>query len=407
MQTTALATLSHKLIARAAPPSLIDLWNRLAASESYAEFMGIVHEFTPEIESDVRRAAGPGAKMALFATTFEQRYFPLWPHFSDGMAEEYDELCSFIHVIVTSIGYEDYETLCQEQYWRHGVMLAAYILEDPYQPTEGCHSAIYLHDPGARIPLGEACSAFVPQEVLARVPKDGLPVEDAHRLLDGTKFEALATVGDILNFQAGDPFHDNDEESASQGGPELEWDRENVEALTQGWLRAQLTDQKVEKLYDWLEEDPPAHFAELLDFIEARREALSSPPEPPENPVHVAKYKPSDSDRRWLKDLVRNLRVGGTWVAPMGFTFEKVGEKHIKLVEASLDPRLHAEAIEMIYRTAAVGKDAHIRVNIDALDKMLKGGDRDANARTAAAPVAVAAGAGSGTRPVEDQARLL
>jgi hypothetical protein len=404
MQTTALSTLSHKLIARAAPPSLIDLWNRLAASESYAEFMGIVHEFTPEIESDVRRAAGPGAKMALFATTFEQRYFPLWPHFSDGMAQEYDELCSFIHVIVTSIDYEDYETLCQEQYWRHGLMLAAYILADPYHPEPGCHSAMYVEESGARIPLGEACAAFVSQEVLARVPKDGLPVEDAHRLLDGTKFEALATVGDILNFQTGDPFHDNDEESAAQGGEDLEWTRENVEALTQGWLRAQLTEQKAERLYDWLEEDPARHLAELLDFIEARREELSTLPE---KPVQIPKYKPSDSDRRWLKDLVHNLRIGGTWVAPMGFTFEKVGEKRIKLINASLDPRLHADAIEMIYRTVAVGKDAHIRVDIDDLDKMLKGGDHDANARTAATPVAIAAGAGSGAGPAEDQARLL
>ena len=404
MQTTGIAALSRKLISRAAPPSLMDLSNRLAASESYAEFMGIVHEFTPEIEAEVRRAAGTAAKMALFATTFERRYFPLWYHFSDGLAQEYEELCRFIPVVVTSINYEDYETLCNEQYWRHGLMLAAYVLADPYQPTEGCHSAVYLHDPGARIPLGEACAAFVPQEVLARVPRDGLPVEDAHRLLDGTSFEALATVGDILNFQAGDPFHDNDEESASQGGPELEWDRENVEALTQGWLRARLTEQKVEKLYEWLEEDRPRHFAELLDFIEARREELSREPE---KPVQVAKFKPSDADRKWLKDLVRNLRVGGTWVAPMGFTFEKVGEKHIKLVKASLDPRLHAEAIEMIYRTAAVGKDARIRVDIDDLDKMLKGGDRDVNARTAAAPVAAAAGAGSGAGPTEGQARLL
>jgi hypothetical protein len=80
--------------------------------------------------------------------------------------------------------------------------------------------------------------------------------------LDGTRFEALATVGDILNFNTGDPFHDNDEESV-QDCPELEWERGNVEALAQGWLKAQLTEQKVEKIYIWLEEDPPRHFAEL------------------------------------------------------------------------------------------------------------------------------------------------
>ena len=395
MGTTALATLSRQLITRAAPPSLIDLRDLLLTSETYAEFMRIVTQFTPEIEADVRRAVGPAAKIMVFANAFERRYFPLHPSFADGEQEEYYDLCNQIPVITLSLNWDSYHELA-EGYWRNGLMLAAYILADPYGSADSPE--------GERVALADACAKFVRKEDLARVPAWGISHDDVHLLLNGTRFEALADVSDILNYDTGDCFHDNDEEMAAQGGPELEWTKENVEAITQGWLKSQLIEEKVGKLYVWLEEDMPAHFAELLDFIEARQKEHAT------KPAKVSRepeFKPRRSDVEWLVDLVRNLSIGGIWKAPMGFTFEKVGQNHLRLQKASASPKLRPDALEVIKRTVLVGAEGGIQIDTDVLEEPGKGGGRDADTRTPGAPMELAAVAGGGTGPIEGQARLL
>jgi hypothetical protein len=399
--TTALATLSQKLIKRAAPPSLRDLRDLLLTSENYAEFMRIVTQFTPEIEAEVRRAAGAAAKMMLFANTFEQRYFPLYPGFADGLNDDYYDLCTQIPVVTLSIDWDAYHEIAEGQF-RKGLMLAAYILADPYGNADSPE--------GERVALADACGQLVRKEDLARVPPGGISHDDVHKLLDGTRFEALATVGDILNFDTGDCFHDNDEEMVAQGGPELDWTRENVEAIAQGWLKAQATEEKVGKFYDWLQEDMPAHFAELLDFIEERKKKRAT------RPAKVAPapvFKPRKSDVDWLVAMVRNLSIGGIWKAPMGFTFEKVGEDHLRLMKASTSPKLRADALEVINRTVLVGKEGGIRVDTDVLDENMScpgkmiGGVNDANTRTSRAPMELAAVAGGSAGPTEGQIRLL
>ena len=401
MATTALAALSQKLIAKAAPPSLRNLRDLLLTSENYAEFMRIVKEFTPEIETEVRSTVGAAAKMMLFANEFERRYFPLYPGFIDGLNDDYCDLCTQIPVITLSVNWDAYHELAEGGF-RKGLMLAAYVLADPYGSVDSPE--------GERAALADACSRLVRKEDLARVPPGGLSVDDAHKLLDGTRFEALATVGDILNFDTGDCFHDNDEEAVAQGGPGLEWTRENVHDITQGWLKAQATEEKVGKFYHWLEEDPQTHFAELLDFIEERKKKRATKPaKAPQEPV----FKPRKSDVEWLAAMVRNLSIGGIWKAPMGFTFEKVGENHLRLQRASTSPKLRADALEVINRTVLVGEEGGIRVDTDVLDENMScpgkmiGGVNDANTRTPAAPMELAAIAGGSAGPTEGQIRLL
>ena len=401
MAATALATLSQKLITKAAPPSLRDLRDLLLTSENYAEFIRIVTQFTPEIEADVRRTVGAAAKMMLFANTFEQRYFPLYPGFADGLHDDYYDLCTQIPVVTLSINWDSYHELAEGGF-RKGLMLAAYILADPYRNADSPE--------GERVALADACGQLVRKEDLARVPPGGISHDDVHKLLDGTRFEALATVSDILNFDTGDCFHDNDEEAVAQGGPELEWTRENVEDITQGWLKAQAIEEKVGKFYHWLEEDPQTHFAELLDFIEERKKKRATKPaKARQEPV----FKPRKSDVEWLVAMVRNLSIGGIWKAPMGFTFEKVGENHIRLQQASTSPKQRADALEVINRTVLVGKERGIRVDTDVLDENMScpgkmiGGVNDANTRTPGAPMELAAVAGGSAGPTEGQIRLL
>jgi len=399
--TTALATLSQKLIKRAAPPSLRDLRELLLTSESYAEFMRIVKEFTPDIEAEVRSKAGAANRMMLFANAFEQRYFPLYPGFIDGLNDDYYDLCNQIPVVTLAINWDSYHELAEE-YFRKGLMLAAYILADPYGSVDSPE--------GERVALADACSQLVRREDLARVPPGGISHDDVHILLCDTRFEALAAVSDILNFDTGDCFHDNDEETVAQGGDDLEWTRENVEDITKGWLKAQAIEEKVGKFYDWLEQDMPAHFAELLDFIESRKKKRTTKPAKAKpEPV----FTPRKSDVDWLAAMVQHLSIGGVWTAPMGFTFEKVGENHLRLQKASLSPKLRADALEVINRTVLVGKEGGIRIDTDVLfDNMscpgkMIGGDDDADTRTPGAPMELAAVAGGGAGPIEGQARLL
>jgi hypothetical protein len=356
-------------------------------SEDYWEFLRIVHEFTPEAEDEVRQQLYANTKMAVFAQAFERRYFPLYPSFTDGLGEEYEQLTNFIPLVLRSINADAYSDLATGGY-DLGFVLAAYLNADPYEDYRG----------EERISLGDACLKDVPQEILTRVPDGGFRLKDLHMLLDGTRFEGLAIVGDVLNFATDNCFYDNDEESVAQGGEDLEWTRKNVEFFTSEWLKSEDIDNKMGHFCGWLKEAPSAHFEELLNFIETRHKAL------PRRVVPRPQFHPSQSDRQWLFELVKNLSLGGIWKAPMGFTFEKVGEHKIRLKEFKLNnPKELNHVLEAIGRTVIVGESLGIEVDTE----ILEGGEHGTNAGTASPPAELAAVAGSTAGPVEGQARLL
>jgi len=406
MATAVLEDLGRKLLQRAAPPSLSAILEKLDESGEYQEFMSLVHKFTPEIEQDIGQFYTPQAKMQKFALAFEHKYFPLHPRFAEGWGEGYYDLVRFIPVIVLSIDWDDYETLAEGS-WRNGLMLAAFIAEDPYHRVEYEHTNLGGGE-SARVAMGEACANVVPQHILKRVPRYGIKPEELHKLLDGTRFEAMALVSDILHMDAGNVFHDNNAESIYDGAPALEWDMENVSDITRGWLRAQAIEQKVAPFYDWLEQNPTQNLTELLDFIDDRREEMRVKTEAIQK---YAKFKPRQSDIDWIKKFIAILGIGGKWIAPAGFEFQKVSNKEFKLVGISKDPKQHAEALELIGRTVAVGRAAHIIINIDDLDKLLAGGEHgntaDSNRRSPSAPARAAGRARRRSRPTESQGRLL
>jgi hypothetical protein len=71
-------------------------------------------------------------------------------------------------------------------------------------------------------------------------------------------------------------------------------------------------------------------------------------------------YEPTKYDVMWLQGIVDLLKVGGIWVAPMGFTFRKTGENQLELVD------VHGkEAQEMVRRTVIAGKKAGIKVIVE------------------------------------------
>lgn len=358
MPTSSLESIADRVLARASPPSIENLIVLMERGEDYVEFMRLVHEFVPELEREIKVRHSIATRLSTFAQAFENRYFPLHPMYADGMAEGYGDITCFIPIILQSMDFDTYLELSQGEF-NAGITLLAYIIENPWQQGEG-----------ERLALTETCEQWVSRELLQRLPEE-IPREDIHLLLDGTRFESVGVVADILHMLTGNCFYDEDRESIHQGCLDLEWTRENVERLTEKWLQAQVLNDKAFKLYEWIDENPPQRFAELVDFIEARRKFLKLAPQ-----ELVERYKPSKANIQWVNNMIGELSTGSFWIAPVGFIFRKTGPREFTLVSRDDTPA----ADEVLGRTLAICRVAGITV-IEGLQARLSlGGEHGINA---------------------------
>ena len=251
-----LLTLAQRLRSLGWPPSLTVLLSRMEDGQTYEEFVALVREYLPEREREILGRSGPADQITAFADRFEDSYFPLHPALRD-MVDDYAEITSGIPMVVMGLSWEDYHFM-PDGYGGPGRLLLTYLLEDPYG-----------EDDGARIAIGEACAAHVPIDLLRRVPPGGLASDEAHRLLDDTPYRALAQWADILHYDTGNLILDTtNEELWEYGFPP--WEREEVEAAARQWRQAEEIQQEINRLVEWLEENPPARFREILDFLEAK-----------------------------------------------------------------------------------------------------------------------------------------
>ena len=240
------------------PPALSVLIARLGEMEEYEDFITLVKEFLPEREQEILHQLTPASQMAAFASYFEDRYFPIDENIKLGEAESYGDLTRGIPVIARGISYDDYHEIAMED-WRPGVQLMTYLIESAYEEGD------------ARIALAEACEEHVPVDLLRQVPEGGLSPDEIRRLLNGTPYKALAMWGDMLWSNTGNFFLDTDYEMLWSGGYLPQWGRETVGELTKQWQQADLIDEEVSNLVEWLEGDPTTRFGEILNFILERR----------------------------------------------------------------------------------------------------------------------------------------
>ena len=235
------------------PPSISILVARLGEIEEYQDFINLVREFLPEREAEILHNITAATQMAAFASYFGDRYFPIEDR---GELESYCELTRGIPIICLGVSYEEYHCISTDS--RDGVQLATLLIEDPY---EG----------GAHIALAEACSELVPVELIRLVPEGGISAEEAHQLLNDTKYEGLALWADILCANTGNFFLDTDYEMLYSGCELPDWSQEVVARLTTEWQQAGVINEKVGNFIVWLEEDLEPRFRELLNFILERR----------------------------------------------------------------------------------------------------------------------------------------
>jgi len=249
-----LLALADKLSARRIP-SLSSLVAQIAQAEDHAAFVEMVKAYLPERVREVLDEPTPASQIAEFASRFEDRYFPLDSVFREGEVESYGDLTYHIPVVVMGFSYEDYHEVPD---WRDGALLLTYLVESPWEGED------------INVSMGEACAEHVPAPLVERAGKVQLSPGEAHRLLDGTKYEPLASWADRLHYCTNNFFLDTDYEML-MNSTLPDWTPENVKELTKLWKQAEVHENKTGEFMDWVEEDLPGHFEELVTFIEERR----------------------------------------------------------------------------------------------------------------------------------------
>ncbi len=240
------------------PPSLSVLIAVITGAEEYGIFIDLIREYLPDKLVEIVDESTPTAQMMVFAKHFEDRYFPLDYAFRNGDVEEYGQLTRCIPIIARGLSWEDYYEIATNA--RPGIQLLTYLLENPSREAD------------ARVALGEACLEHVTPDLLEKVPTEGFRIEELNSLIAGTKYSALETWGKILSLDTGNLLLDTTQEDLYSGGYELpDWCRDEVEGLTKEWKEADTLDEEVNSLVDWLEQDTPAHFQEILEFLLERR----------------------------------------------------------------------------------------------------------------------------------------
>jgi hypothetical protein len=241
-------------------PSLSALIAKLGSVEEYHEFIELIREYLPEYEAEILREPPQAGQVAKFCNRFQDRYFPLAYYYRHGYIDEeirYYDLLVSIPVVVSGLSWEDYDSIASGS--DPGIQLITYLLENPYQ------------EDGQRVSLAEACEPHVGRELLMRVPEGGIEITRVHKLFDKSKYKPIALWCDWICQDTGNFFLDTDIETLNYNYPYPEWDKERVETLTRQWHEAELINEEVNNFAEWLEKDPPAHFQEILDFIEGRR----------------------------------------------------------------------------------------------------------------------------------------
>jgi hypothetical protein len=249
-----LLALANKLLARRIP-SLSSLVAQISDAENYAEFVQMVKTYLPEREQDILHEPTPQSQMASFASYFEDRYFPFEEPFKWGDVGSYEDLTYRIPVVVLGFSYDDYHEVPE---WRDGALLMTYLVENPWEGEDG------------DVSLAEACAEHVPAPLVERAGKVRLRLDEAHSFLKGTKYEPLALWADRLHYNTGNFFLDTDYETLWNSMPP-DWSPENVKELTKQWKQAEVHENKTGEFMEWLEQDLPGHFEELVTFIEERK----------------------------------------------------------------------------------------------------------------------------------------
>ncbi len=255
-----LSDLAGMLLRR--PPSLQELVVRLGYAEDYAWFTGLVGRLFPNDAEDVLSVSDAGGRLERFARLFEERHFPLYAPFIEFYVDEGEEppfswLRRGIPFQLMGIGYDGLHEMWDG--YREGLSALALLAEAP---------GYYWDEPdGLRTAWLEAAAERIPQATLERIPRNGIPLEALTEAVRETGYQGAAQAVSWIRAETGNFFLDANYEDGSYDGFSDPWEDEIIAEGTEEWRKASALTDSVIGLTDWLEEDLPGRFAELLDFI--------------------------------------------------------------------------------------------------------------------------------------------
>ena len=259
-----LSGLSGLLLRR--PPSLRELVVLVGYADDYAWFAGLVRRLLfPDEAEEALSAPDVRTSVERFARLFAERHFPLYAPYFDFWAEDGDEpswtwLRRGIPFDLMGFGYDDLHGLWDG--YRDGLAALALLV----RPAD----TFYDGPDGLRTAWLESAAQRIPQETLERIPQGGIPIEALTEAVKETRFEGAANAASWVWAETGNFFLDHNFEDGCYEGFADPWEDEIIADGTEEWRRAKALMDSVCNLADRLEEDLPARFAEMLDFILAR-----------------------------------------------------------------------------------------------------------------------------------------
>ena len=247
------------------PPSLRELVTLVGYADDYAWFAGLVRRLFPQEAEAVLSAPDIRTRVERFGQLFEQRHFPLYAPFFDFYFEDGDEppwtwLRRGIPFELMGFGYDGLHEMWDG--YREGLSALVLLAKPP--------DSSYEEPDGMRVAWLESAAARIPQETLERIPQGGIPLDDLTKALKGTRFEGAALAASWVFAETGNFFLDASYDDGSYDGFADPWEDEIIEAGTEEWRKATALMDAVAQLADWLEEDLPGRFAEMLVFVLAQ-----------------------------------------------------------------------------------------------------------------------------------------
>ena len=244
------------------PPSLRELVTLVGYADDYAWFAGLVRRLFPDEAEAALAAPDVRTRVERFANLFGERHFPLYAPFIEYWMDDEDEppftwLRRGIPFELMGFGYDGLHEMWNG--YREGLSALVLLVKPP--------DAYYEGPDGMRVAWLESAAERIPQQTLLRIPEGGIPLEDLTGALKETRFEGAAHAASWVLAETGNFFLDACYEDGNYDGFCDPWDDDIIEEGTKEWQRANALMDSVTRLADWLEEDLPARFAEMLDFV--------------------------------------------------------------------------------------------------------------------------------------------
>ena len=245
------------------PPSLRELVTLIGYADDCAWFAGLVRRLFPNEAAAALAAPDIRQRVERFANLFGERHFPLYAPFIEFWTEEEGEqppwswLRQGIPFDLMGFGYDGLHEMWDG--YREGLSAMALLVK----PAD----SIYDGPDGIRVAWLESAAERIPQETLQRVPEGGIPLDDLTEALKETKFEGAALACSWVLAETGNFFLDHTYEDGNYDGFSDPWEDDIIQEGTEEWRKASALMDSVCKLGDWLEDDLPARFAEMLEFV--------------------------------------------------------------------------------------------------------------------------------------------